>query len=120
MSSRRLRCALAVFILAWSALAAGQGSAQPEAASGWQASVEIHARRHLAVTANPHASEAARDILRAGGSAVDAAIAAQMVLNVVEPQSSGVGGGGFLLAYRADRHKIDAYDGREVAPAGAD
>lgn len=113
--------ALAVLIPIFVALnAAAQGSAQPEPASGRQASEQVVARSHLAVTANPHASAAARDILRVGGSAVDAAIAAQLVLNVVEPQSSGLGGGGFLLAYRAGRGRIDAYDGREVAPAGAD
>jgi gamma-glutamyltranspeptidase/glutathione hydrolase len=114
-ASRLLAC-LALSIVA--SFAAAQGSAQPEPASGWQASKQHFARRQLAVTANPHASAAALAVLRAGGSAVDAAIAAQMVLNVVEPQSSGLGGG-FLLAYRAGRGAIDAYDGRETAPAGA-
>lgn len=71
----------------------------------------------MVVTANPHASRAALDILRAGGSAVDAAIAAQMVLNLVEPQSSGIGGGAFLVVYRADQRRVQAYDGRETAPA---
>ena len=94
-----------------------QGSAQPEAATGRHAGGQTFARQQLAVTANPHASQAALAILREGGSAVDAAIAAQMVLNVVEPQSSGIGGGGFLLAYDAAHRRIDAYDGRETAPA---
>lgn len=58
-------------------------------------------------------------MLRAGGSALDAAIAAQMMLTLVEPQSSGIGGGGFLLYYQAESGRIDAYDGRETAPAGA-
>jgi len=121
MSSRRLRRGLAVLALAWTAVAAGAaGSAQPEAATGRQVATEVYARRHLAVTANPHASEAARAMLRAGGSAVDAAIAAQMALNVVEPQSSGLGGGGFLLVYQAGTRRMAAFDGREVAPAGAD
>jgi gamma-glutamyltranspeptidase / glutathione hydrolase len=121
MSSLRLRRALAALALAWTALAVGaEGGAQPEAATGRQATTEVFARRHLAVTANPHASEAARTILRAGGSAVDAAIAAQMVLNVVEPQSSGIGGGGFLLVYQAASGQLAAYDGRETAPARAD
>ncbi|HEX7156504.1 MAG TPA: gamma-glutamyltransferase, partial [Burkholderiaceae bacterium] len=57
-------------------------------------------------------------ILRAGGSAVDAAIAMQMVLGLVEPQSSGIGGGAFLLHW--DGRRVQAYDGRETAPAGAD
>ena len=70
----------------------------------------------MAVTANPHATEAALDILRLGGNAVDAAIAAQWVLNLVEPQSSGIGGGGFLLHWDAVRRQLSAWDGRETAP----
>jgi gamma-glutamyltranspeptidase/glutathione hydrolase len=73
----------------------------------------------MAAAANPHAVEAALEMLRAGGSAVDAAIAAEMVLGLVEPQSSGVGGGGFLLFYDAQSEAISGYDGREWAPAGA-
>ena len=69
--------------------------------------------------ANPLAAEAGREILRAGGSAVDAAIAAQMVLNLVEPQSSGIGGGGFMMHFDAETGEIAAYDGRETAPASA-
>ena len=78
-----------------------------------------HAQRHMIAAANPLAARAGLDILRAGGSAVDAAIAAQMVLNLVEPQSSGIGGGGFLMHYAAESGAIDAYDGRETAPAAA-
>jgi len=74
------------------------------------------AKRHMAVTANPLASEAAREILRQGGSAVDAAIAAQLVLTLVEPQSSGIGGGLFLIASDA-KGNMRTYDGREAAPA---
>ncbi len=70
----------------------------------------------MVVTAHHQASQAARIILRQGGSAMDAAIAAQMVLNVVEPQSSGIGGGGFLVSFDADTHRVDVYDGRETAP----
>lgn len=73
----------------------------------------------MAVAANPHAVEAAVEILREGGSAVDAAIAAELVLGLVEPQSSGIGGGGFLLFYNARTEQIVGYDGRERAPAGA-
>lgn len=75
-------------------------------------------RRHMISAAHPLASEAGRDILRAGGSAVDAAIAAQAVLTLVEPQSSGIGGGAFLLHFRKSDSKTEAYDGRETAPAG--
>lgn len=72
----------------------------------------------MAASANPLASEAGREILRIGGSAVDAAIAIQMVLTLVEPQSSGIGGGAFLLHW--DGRKVVAYDGRETAPMAAD
>ncbi len=73
----------------------------------------------MAATANPFATEAALEILRDGGSAADAAIAAQMVLALVEPQSSGIGGGAFMMYYDADSGDIGAYDGRETAPASA-
>lgn len=73
----------------------------------------------MAVTANAYASDAAAEILQLGGNALDAAIAAQWVLNLVEPQSSGVGGGGFLLHWDAGRGQVSAWDGREVAPRAA-
>lgn len=77
------------------------------------------APRMMVAAANPTAAEAGLDILRRGGSAVDAAIAVQMVLGVVEPQASGIGGGGFLMHYAAATGAIVAYDGRETAPSGA-
>ncbi|ULE32744.1 gamma-glutamyltransferase family protein [Mycobacterium sp. IDR2000157661] len=70
-------------------------------------------------TANPVATQAACEVLRDGGSAADALVTAQAVLGLVEPQSSGVGGGGFLLYYDAASGSVQAYDGREVAPAAA-
>ena len=73
----------------------------------------------MVAAANPMAVEAGLDVLKRGGSAVDAAIAVQMVLGVVEPQASGIGGGGFLLFYDASSKAITVYDGRETAPAGA-
>jgi gamma-glutamyltranspeptidase/glutathione hydrolase len=69
--------------------------------------------------ANPYASETGRQILREGGSAVDAAVAVQLVLNHVEPQSSGIGGGAFLLHWDAAARSLKTYDGREAAPATA-
>ncbi len=74
------------------------------------------ARRHMIVAANPHAAEAGLAILRAGGTATDAAIAAQLVLNLVEPQSSGIGGGGFLIHWNSAGKRLTSYDGRETAP----
>ncbi|TMH68233.1 MAG: gamma-glutamyltransferase family protein [Betaproteobacteria bacterium] len=79
----------------------------------------VTARRFMVVAAHPLAARAGYDAIRRGGSAVDAAIATQLVLNLVEPQSSGIGGGGFLLHYAAREAKLEAYDGRETAPARA-
>lgn len=93
--------------------------AQPESSSGRTERAEARGRLLMAVTANQHATDAAVDILRAGGTAADAAIAAQLVLNLVEPQSSGLGGGGFLLYHDVRQNKLHAYDGRETAPAAA-
>jgi gamma-glutamyltranspeptidase/glutathione hydrolase len=73
----------------------------------------------MAATANPYATDAAISILEQGGHAVDAAIAAHLVLGLVEPQSSGIGGGGFLLAYDYDTQGLSFHDGREQAPSGA-
>jgi gamma-glutamyltranspeptidase/glutathione hydrolase len=96
--------------------------AAPEAASprARTDTAPATALRHMVAAANPYASRAGLEILRAGGSAIDAAIAMQMVLNLVEPQSSGIGGGGFLLYYDAGTGEVLAYDGRETAPASAD
>lgn len=74
----------------------------------------------MVAAANPLAVEAGVEMLQAGGSAVDAAIAVQLVLGLVEPQSSGIGGGAFLLHYQASDGLIQAYDGRETAPLAAD
>ena len=73
----------------------------------------------MVVTANPYASKAGCDILKAGGTAVDAAVAVQAVLGLVEPQSSGLGGGAFMLHYDARSKAVQSYDGRETAPAAA-
>jgi len=77
------------------------------------------AKTQMVAAANPMAVEAGLEILRKGGSAVDAAIAVQMVLGVVEPQASGIGGGGFLMHYDARARRVTAWDGRESAPAAA-
>ncbi|MFC3000210.1 gamma-glutamyltransferase [Falsiroseomonas tokyonensis] len=73
----------------------------------------------MAATANPHASEAARQVLREGGGALDAAIAAAVMLTLTEPQASGIGGGALLLQYDGESQSIAAWDGRETAPAAA-
>jgi gamma-glutamyltranspeptidase/glutathione hydrolase len=98
------------------AVAASGAAAQPPAAP-------FTASKELVVSANPYASDAGLKILKEGGGAVDAAIAVQLVLTLVEPQSSGVGGGAFLLFYAARGNGgsagITAYEGRETAPAAA-
>lgn len=86
----------------------------PEAASGISAKPGWTFQRQAVAAANPLATEAGVQILRAGGSAVDAAVAVQMVLTLVEPQSSGIGGGAFLLHH--DGQRVQAFDGRETAP----
>ena len=73
----------------------------------------------MVVAANPLAAEAGRKVLEQGGDAVDAAVAIQAVLGLVEPQSSGLGGGAFLMVYDGKTHKLTAYNGREAAPAAA-
>ena len=94
--------------------------AAPEPSSGYKLGKKVViAAKYMAVTANPLASKAACDVLKAGGTAVDAAVAAQMVLGLVEPQSSGLGGGAFMLHYNATSKKVESYDGRETAPAAA-
>jgi len=89
----------------------------PEGGSGYVEKAGVLSKKFMASTANPLATETAYQILKSGGSAVDAAIAAQMVLNLVEPQASGIGGGAFMLHF--DGHVVKAFDGRETAPASA-
>ena len=111
---------LALLILA-SPLARSPVWAQPapEAASQRKERSEARAGKYMAATAHPLASEAALDILRRGGTALDAAVAAQMMLGLVEPQSSGIGGGALILYWDAANKQLHAYDGRETAPAAA-
>jgi gamma-glutamyltranspeptidase/glutathione hydrolase len=92
---------------------------QPEGESGFQPKPLVKAKRHMVVAANPLAAEAGLAILRQGGSAVDAGIAVQMVLNLVEPQSSGIGGGGFILYWDASHKTLASIEGRETAPSAA-
>lgn len=90
----------------------------PEVSSGYRPDMTTSfAQKHMAAAANPLATEAGREILRAGGSAIDAAVAMQAVLTLVEPQATGIGGGAFIMYW--DGKRVQAYDGRETAPAGA-
>ncbi len=99
------------------ALVFGTGSAGAQtAAPGDQASTAPHA---MVAAANPLAVAAGVKVLRAGGSAIDAAVAVQAVLGLVEPQSSGLGGGAFMVYYDAKTRSVTSYNGRETAPAAA-
>jgi gamma-glutamyltranspeptidase/glutathione hydrolase len=115
----RRRAALTLVVGLALSLGAAAQPHPPEPATGSTPKQAVSARHEMVATANPLATDAGYEILRRGGTAVDAAIAAQMVLNLVEPQSSGIGGGAFLLVHDARRGKLIAYDGRETAPAAA-
>ena len=115
-----LRCLLTVCLgLVWCSVAASAelDVVQPEMATGLQRNTEVVNQRWAVAAAHPLATQAGFEILQAGGSAVDAAVAVQMVLGLVEPQSSGLGGGAFLLHSQGTR--VQAFDGRERAPAAA-
>lgn len=111
---------LTSLILAASLAAAGCASA-PQVGSGGASAVvaAAPARGPFVAAANPLAVEAGMQVLRRGGSAVDAAVAVQAVLGLVEPQSSGLGGGAFMMHFDAATGEITSYDGRETAPAAA-
>lgn len=110
---------LALFLGLALALSAAAQTNAPERPSGRTAKQAASSRHQMVATANPLATNAGDAILRRGGTAIDAAIAVQMVLNLVEPQSSGIGGGGFMLVHDARRKALVVYDGRETAPAAA-
>ena len=109
-----LSCALTV-----SPVLAQQETREPEAATGTYQQQLVTAKSYMVSAAHPMATEAGRAILAKGGSAVDAAIAVQLMLGLVEPQSSGIGGGAFMLHWQAKQQQLTSFDGREVAPAGA-
>ncbi|WP_339482536.1 gamma-glutamyltransferase [Pseudomonas sivasensis] len=118
ISRRQLSVIAAALALAACHTPVNEQPPAPELGSGYRTDLTTqHAERHMAAAANPLAAEAGREMLRKGGSAIDAAIAMQAVLTLVEPQSSGIGGGAFIMLW--DGKKVHAYDGRETAPAGA-
>ncbi|MBJ2219066.1 gamma-glutamyltransferase [Pseudomonas sp. MF7453] len=117
-SRRQLTVIAAALALAACHTSVTEQPPAPELGSGYRTDLSTrHAERHMAAAANPLAAEAGREMLRQGGSAIDAAIAMQAVLTLVEPQSSGIGGGAFIMLW--DGKNVQAYDGRETAPAGA-
>jgi gamma-glutamyltranspeptidase/glutathione hydrolase len=116
--SSRFFVALALLLFA-APVAAQDPRPPPEAASGITSKSLVVAKRHMVVAAEPLAAETGREILRQGGSAVDAAIATELVLGLVEPQSSGLGGGAFLVLWDATSRAVKTFDGRETAPLAA-
>src|SRR3954470_24694945 len=115
--ARTLRRGLVALALLAPALAAAQELAPaPEGRTERSARALGRATKYMVAAANPLATEAGREMLRAGGSAVDAAIAVQLVLTLVEPQSSGLGGGVFLVHWDAAGRTVATIDGRETAP----
>lgn len=119
--ARRIAVFGGLVLLALSDARFASAQPAPEAASIYRTGlVSASGTRDMVAAAHPLATAAGREILDAGGSAVDAAIAVQMVLGLVEPQSSGIAGGAFMLAFDHRSARVRVYDGREVAPAGAD
>lgn len=116
---RILTCAFAALLALGAAWPAPAQPPQPEPATGSQPSAPAHARRFMVAAAHPLAVDAGVQTLRTGGSVVDAAIVVQMVLGLVEPQASGIGGGAFLLHWARAEKRLRGYDGRETAPAAA-
>ena len=96
-----------------------QKDREPEAATGLANNKAVHSKKFMVAAANPYASQAGFNILAKGGSAIDAAIAVQMVLTLVEPQSSGIGGGAFILHWNEAKKHLTTFDGRETAPKSA-
>ena len=116
-----MRYALAALLLAASAAApiSAQEAVQPELTYTVGEARTAEAQTYMVVAAHPLAAEAGRSVLAEGGTAADAAVAVQLMLNVVEPQSSGLGGGAFALYWDASEGRLTSYDARETAPAGA-
>ena len=119
---RERLAALAAFLVLLTMPAAAQQAADtvaPEAPSGVTERRAVTAERHMVAAANPLAAQAGLEVLRSGGNAADALVAVQTVLGLVEPQSSGLGGGAFLVWYDAASGTVTTFDGRETAPASA-
>jgi gamma-glutamyltranspeptidase/glutathione hydrolase len=113
-----MRSVFLVALFAFSSALPAQMQA-PERPSGWTDKQPVVTKRWMVAAANPLAVQAGYDVLLRGGTAVDAAVAVQLILGLVEPQSSGLGGGAFMLVHDAKTGKLIAYDGRETAPAAA-
>jgi len=124
MSNSAMKGLLSLVLISTSLLATAapeqkREDREPEAATGVIKKQTVISQHAMVVAANPYASDAGLNILKQGGSAIDAAIAVQLVLTLVEPQSSGIGGGAFMLHWDNTASKLTTFDGRETAPAAA-
>jgi len=115
----KLQITLAALVISTALPALAQEAKQPEETTAIAQRQSVTATRYMVAAANPIAAEAGRKVLAAGGTAADAAVAIQMMLNLVEPQSSGLGGGAFALYWDAKSQKLSSWDGRETAPLAA-
>ncbi|MFD2166942.1 gamma-glutamyltransferase [Thalassotalea euphylliae] len=122
----KLACSIALAFTTSLAVAQTTGASvqkrevrEPEAATGRSVNQVVVGQEYMVAAANPYASEAGYNMLARGGSAIDAAIAVQLVLTLVEPQSSGIGGGAFILHWDEKNQQLTTLDGRETAPAKA-
>jgi len=118
MAERRGRWPVRAAVLAAALVLAAPPATGAPAETGAAARQAVQAKRFMVAAANPLAAKAALEVLKEGGSALDAVITAQLVLNLVEPQSSGIGGGAFMLHWDASARELTTYDGREAAPKG--
>ncbi|MFK7996207.1 MAG: gamma-glutamyltransferase [Granulosicoccus sp.] len=121
-----MTCIRTLLLLCLALLTAGLSQAQeaadgfaPEIATGISARTMQTANKHMIAAANPYAAHAGLEILNRGGNAIDAMVTTQLVLGLVEPQSSGLGGGAFLVYYNAEEDRLTTFDGRETAPMAA-
>ncbi len=119
LSRTILATGVMAFTLGGLTLASAQEAQQPESTMAVAQKKSVSAKSFMVSAANPIACQIGYDVLSRGGSAMDAAVAVQFALNLVEPQSSGIGGGAFLLHWDATARKLTSYDGREKAPMAA-
>ncbi|MEQ8179003.1 MAG: gamma-glutamyltransferase [Amphiplicatus sp.] len=119
MQIGRLKFLIPTALAALAVLSCGEPAPSGTVTAAQSGEVQAPEKHYFISAANPYATEAGAEILARGGSAVDAAIAVQAVLGLVEPQSSGLGGGAFMMFYDPATRRLETYDGREVAPASA-
>lgn len=113
-------CLVSFALAFWQAAAAADTRAAPEPATGTEAKESAATREFMVAAAHPRATRVGYEVLERGGTAADAMVAVQLMLNLVEPQSSGIGGGAFLLYWDAGEQRLYTFDGRETAPLEAD